>query len=579
MNYDYLYAVQEHSIFMSSHTFMVEKLTVPGGLLEWTGCYLTQYFFYPWLGSGILILIWVASFLLTIKVFDLKGVWIVLGLVPVCALMCSITDLGYWLYYINDQAYWFEQSVGYLVMIITLWGMKGIDTFCQRNTTRTAAKVAYIIVLTSLGYVACGWWALLGAIVMMLTRSSKGILWERIAIVVTGLLCIGLVPWIAYQMYSQFRIEDAWWVGLPLFQHLDYTDWEKSMPFFVIAAWCIFLGCIGKKWMAREAWTRKSTCFVAGFISIGICTMICLKNNFSDENFHSELRLYKAVDECRWQDVIDEFEKHQSSPTHQMVMCKNIALINLGQLGEKTFALNNIGTTPNCGKLKVRMIVTAGSLLYYYNGLVNFAYRWAMENEVNHCQSLKQLKMMARCAIWKEENDLAEKYLTMLRSTTFHKKWAQERERMRMDLGAFIDSPEYHAVAPLELSGEGELDVDNGLCMEYIINNYAYLIAQNMMQQEAAVCYAMILKDDDLIKFQLENYYANHSVENVPKHIVEAVDIFNQQHSMEFNKFVSDYQTTLGDGGKIVEIGKMLKPVYGKTYWWYYYFFNDFNIY
>lgn len=121
MNYDYLYAVQEHSIFMSSHTFMVEKLTVPGGLLEWTGCYLTQYFFYPWLGSGILILIWVASFLLTIKVFDLKGVWIVLGLVPVCALMCSITDLGYWLYYINDQGYWFEQSVGYLVMIITLW--------------------------------------------------------------------------------------------------------------------------------------------------------------------------------------------------------------------------------------------------------------------------------------------------------------------------------------------------------------------------------------------------------------------------------------------------------------------------
>ena len=574
INYDYLYAAQDHSIFMQGHTFMMEKLSVPGGFLDWIGCYLTQFFYYPWLGSTILILNWVISYLITVKAFNLKGIWTLLALLPIIALLCSVIDLGYWLYYIKNLGYWFSESLGYLFVISAIWGMQ---VNSQRSTVNgkkllnSLTSLLYILVWGIAGYILLGWWGVLGLIVMACMRNTS--LVGRIVAVVT----LVAVPWIAYNCYSQFRIEEAWYIGLPIFQHLNYTDWSISIPFFIIIITLPLCSIFSKHFVAQPKSTPLTV--FALVIVWHIYGYITFSYNFSDKNFHSELRMYRQIEECRWQDAIDEFSRNQSHPTHQMVMCKNIALNALGQLGEKMFEINNVGCKPNADSLQVRMVATAGPLLYYYNGLINYAYRWAIENEVKHGLSVSLLRMMARCAIWNQEYDLASKYLTMLRATSFNKKWAKEHGQMIYNLSAFIESPEYKAIAPIEVAGSGTLDSDNGLCEEFIIYWFACLIPQNSVQQEMAVCYAMMLKDDDLMKFQIENYYTTHSAENVPKHIVEAVDLLNQQHSPNFAKFIADYQTFIGSGGKIAEVGQKMKPLYSKTYWWYYYFLNDFNIY
>lgn len=589
MNYSYLYAVQEHSLFISGHTFMMEKLSVPGGLLEWIGCYCTQFFYYPWLGSAMLIIIWLTSLCVTAKTFHLNGIGFCIGLIPICALLCSIIDLGYWLYYINNLGYWFSESIGYLILIISVFVFSKLVEKTHRlqegeerwrDIFYLGCSSGFLVVWSILGYIAFGWWGLLGSLVMGIKETSTKpspcvSLW-----ILPSLACVCVVPSILYQFYTHFRFDHAWFVGFPIFQQGNFVDWKLSVPFFVIIAFVLTMAIISR-WhcMENSICKKKSARFVTLCVFLGICIIIPLNCNFSDENYHSELRLYRAVEECRWQDVIDEFEEHQDSPTQQMVMCKNLALINLGLLGEKMFALNNNGVVPNSGKLKVSMIVTAGSLLYYYNGLVNYAYRWAIENEVKHGLSVKQLKMLARCAVWKDEVALAMKYITMLRSTTFYKKWAKQREKMIANISDYRDNPEYNAVSPLEISGDGELDIDNGQCMEYIISNYAYLIPQNLIQCEVAVCYAMMLKDDELIKYQLENYYSRHSIENVPKHILEIVDIYNENHTVGYQKFILDYQTKLGKGHTLGEVGKTLKPLYRTTYWWYYYFVNDFATY
>lgn len=562
LNYDYLFAVQDNSLFMKSHTFMIEKLAVPGGFLEWAGCYLVQYFYHPWLGSALLILLWWICVWITIKTFKLKDVYTLLALLPVTALLCSIIDLGYWLYYIKTSGYWFSQTLGLLTMLTAVCGCDFVSKWNKFMAT------PYIILWAGLGYCLFGWWALLGALIIAVRK--EGFWLNRLM----SVMCIAVVPWIAYRCYSQFRLDEAWYYGLPLFQKKDFTDWILTTPFFAVIAIVVVLSRIT---FAKSIKNRLASWSLAVSV-LALCIVSSLKLNVWDKNFHTELRMYKAMDECLWQDVVDKFVT-STSPTHQMVMMKNTALIHLGQLGEKMYELGNIGCKPHSGRLDVRMTVTAGPILYYFNGLVNFAYRWSIENEVERGLSVRLLRMMARCAVWQGESELAAKYLTMLSATKYYRQWARERSRMIHDAGAFRQSPDYQAIAPIEVQGDGELDFDNGYCEEYIINNYAYLLPQNLPQQEAAVCYAMMLKNDELIKFQLGNYYEIHPIEGVPKHILEAVDIYNQNHSPAFQKFTSDYQMSLGMGRRIGDLGRDMKKDYAGSYWWYYYFYNDFNIY
>lgn len=564
LNYDYLYSVQDHSLFLRGRTFMAEKMAVPGGLLDWLGCYLTQFFYFPWLGSAVVWMIWMACAVVTRLAFRLSGVWSLAALLPVVALLCSVTDLGYWLYYQKQPGFFCSQSLGYLFMVTDVWLYHVIVRRCGLVST------PYVILTTLAGYCLIGWWALLAAVVIGMGRGGA---WTDRG---GALLSVAAVPWGVYHLYTQVRFDDAWWMGFPLFRHADVTEWRLSMPFFAIVLTVIVFGLTRGTAVAIR---RKLLGRTIATLIMAVCCVVPFWTNVYDECFHSELRMSRAMDESRWQDVVDEFARHNTAPTLQMVMMKNTALLHLGLLGERMYELGNCGRLPDSGELDVRMTVTAGPMLYYQNGLINFAYRWAVENEVERGLSVGLLKMLARCAVWNEENELAVKYITMLKSTLFHDDWARERERMIYDIGAFRQSEEYKAIAPLVVMGEDELDADNGLCVEYIIYNFAGLIARNVRQQEAAACYAMMLKDDELAKYQIATLYENCPAADVPGHIVEAVDLLNQNHSPEFQKFIADYRSAVGTGRKIVDVGKELRTRYGGTYWWYYYFYNDFKLY
>jgi len=61
-NADYLFAVQERSLFLFDSQFFDMTMVKPGALMTYVGCFLTQFFHYPALGSCILIAIWLLTF-------------------------------------------------------------------------------------------------------------------------------------------------------------------------------------------------------------------------------------------------------------------------------------------------------------------------------------------------------------------------------------------------------------------------------------------------------------------------------------------------------------------------------------
>ena len=55
---DFLYTAQEQNLFLHTPLFFEQQMVRAGGLLTWAGCYLTQFFYYPMLGAGLLCLLW-----------------------------------------------------------------------------------------------------------------------------------------------------------------------------------------------------------------------------------------------------------------------------------------------------------------------------------------------------------------------------------------------------------------------------------------------------------------------------------------------------------------------------------------
>ena len=65
-NADYLYAAQEHSLFLFDKSFFDMFMVKPGALMSYLGCFCTQFFYHPALGTSILIAIWLVTYFLTI---------------------------------------------------------------------------------------------------------------------------------------------------------------------------------------------------------------------------------------------------------------------------------------------------------------------------------------------------------------------------------------------------------------------------------------------------------------------------------------------------------------------------------
>lgn len=112
--HEYLYRVQELSLWLPTEVYFDERMMVPGGLMSYIACFLTQFFYYPMLGSLLFVgLLFVVQFL-TRKVFDIPARWGLLTIVPVALILSCAMEAGYWIFQIKTQGYFYSMLVGFL---------------------------------------------------------------------------------------------------------------------------------------------------------------------------------------------------------------------------------------------------------------------------------------------------------------------------------------------------------------------------------------------------------------------------------------------------------------------------------
>lgn len=584
-NADTLFFMQDRGWWNDTSLFFAECVRVPGGILSWTGAYLTQYFFYPALGTAMLIFLWLLTFLLARWSFRVPAQWSFLLLLPMAAQLASDIQLGYWVYLLRDIDYVFYHPLGLFVALllsIPFWQFLPMSDGAKRWIA-----FAWIPLVAALFYYPLGIYALLAAVLTALQaftfiqKRGEKVISHSLSLLLLLLLSLGLVPLLETSGSTLMRPDQPWTYGFHRFELDTLRDYSLELPFYLAFLLPIFFPFISKIKSERLLFSQIAMAATA------VLTFLALSSrNFSDYNFHAELRMQRAVEECRWADVLQEASRAKGPVTREMIMFRDIALMNRRELLSKRYTYNNESVQPvtMSDSIYIRIANQAGDLIYFNYGETIFAIRRAMERCMHYGYSHYTLRLLAKCAIVNGEKENARRYLRLLSHSTFQKKWCEEMCRF-VENDRLLPSSE-HFRLPLKLYNEGSelVGTDDSYVELTILKKWMYTLTNDPEAQEVALGAAMIMRDRQCFWSQVQQFYNITPTGLFPTHVQEAMLLevyelgmqgvnlsfvkFDQRVLQRFNDFRARLKQYSSQGMNEKQIGAMLRPEFGDTYMW-----------
>ena len=237
--YHWLWKIQEQSLFLDTSLFFRQLMVVPGGLLSYIGSFLTQLLYYPILGVAVLCLLWGLLMWMMQRTFKVSQQWAPLLVVPVAMLLAANVEMGYWIYTIKLSGWFFDATIGVMVIIALLWVFRLLSAY------RMWRRVL-LVLTTIVGYPLFGTYALAATVLMALWcwRLDKD-RWQALADTILGLLTVAAIPLFYYQyVYYQTNMVNLWWTALPIFKILETYN-EYYVPYALLAV-CLVILTTGK---------------------------------------------------------------------------------------------------------------------------------------------------------------------------------------------------------------------------------------------------------------------------------------------------------------------------------------------
>lgn len=576
-----LWKVQELNLHLDTALFFRQQMVVAGGWLTWLGTLFTEFFHHAWLGVLLLCAWWTLLMWLTAKAFRISRKWAVLLLVPVALLLASDVQLGYWIYCLKLRGYFFVATAGLTVAMASVWGYRRLPAWlCP------AAVVLGGIVL----YPLLGAYGLLAVALMgLLSWQRSDMKWPlKAANLVLALLTVGLVPVAFYwKVYHQTNYDYIYRAALPVFE-LDKPYPQYYVPFLLIGLFYLAMALpVPEKWRQTAGKTRNWMMCQA--VLLAAMAWGVHHYWYHDYNFEKELEMRRALEQSDWEGVLRAASRLKEEPTRAIVMMKNLALFRLGRQGDEMYHYRTGSKAVNA-PMKVRMTQVVGCAVYYNYGLMNYCYRWCLEDGVEYGWRAEYLKHMTRCALVTGETEVAKKYIRLLKHTRFHKKWAEAQEQYADHPEAMNDNQDY-ALAKRLLIKEDRLASDNGLAELFLMNALLYNDSTDPLVQELTLLSALWKKDIGMFWPRFFNYAALHKGEHMPKHYQEAAYLYgNLEHEVDisnmpfdedvvrnYNDFMAQAQLCAGMTEE--QMQPIFYPRFGHTFYYEYFLIRNQQVY
>lgn len=555
INHEVLYTVHDRSEFIFGVPFYHTLMSKPFGLIQYVGAWLTQFFYYPALGSAMLIVIWGLIFYVGFKAFRLQGSASALMLLPVACLLTSVVDLGYWIYISTIRGYLFSQSVGYLVLLLLLW--------IARCTPRKWHLIWYAIAVCI--YPVLGWFALLFVLCLALIEKPT---WRELVGIVLLIFTVSI--WHT-QYYSNLKYDEVVLAGLPRFETpLDKSE-HLTVPFLVLGAVSMLIP-IYSRYIARQKFE-----WLIPILSVVVGIVFTSSLMFQDQNCIDEMRMVRYAENDNWKEVLAMAERNKK-PTTTMVFLKNVALMHEGGQLDRSFKSGNISfPVINPDSLHVSLLEIASPLVYYNYGMIYQSIRLSFENAIQRGFSPFYLKMLSRCALANGEKGQLERYATILHHHPFYRNWQPASVAAKVK--------ELQKSYPDEITGVENTD-------SYLVNSVClWYEADSKVASEQSLFYAMLRCDSHCFWPSLRKYFKMHDGEDFPVHAQEAYILFMDKAPEEkrmmlpieetiynrYKQFRGALENRVKPGKTIGAVAEEMRGEWGDTYWYYYFFGRQYS--
>ena len=598
-----LWLVQEQSLFLDTSQFFSQQMVVPGGLLVYIGCFLTQLLYHPVLGVTVLCALWLLLMWLLRRAFMVGERWASLLVVPVALLLIANVDMGYWVYPIKLKGWYFDATVGVTVIAALLWAFRVLSAY------RIWRRVL-IVVTVAAGYPLFGTYAIAAAVLMGLWcwRLDKD-RWQVLVDCILAVLMVVAIPLLCYQyVYNQVNMANLWWTGLPIFKIIDEYP-EFYVPYALLGA-CLLILTVGKwntaakqeqsapspvtterKRTQKNSKKQKSSSKkYSGWWQTAIVIIVLAATVYGvnaawmkDENFHHETAMKHFIEQTRWEDVLAEADKQQDMPTRGVVVMRNLALSRLGRQSTEMYRYRN-GSKQPASPFPFQLSMMIGNLLYYNYGMFNDCHHMCVEAGVEFGWHVEQLKYMARCNLMNDEKNAMLKYTRLLKHTLFHGEWADNLEKLQKPELKRKDretGPIMHTMHHYDNVG-----ADHGYAEKYLMNHLAVIDCDDPEFQEQCVLATLWTKSSLHFWYRFKRYLELNPGKPVPRYFMEAAYLYTTEEkkalfNMSFDEGVKKtYQEFIDqlpkyDGMDIDDVRSALYPRFGDTFFFDYYLMDD----
>ncbi len=595
-----LWLVQEQSLFLDTSQFFSQQMVVPGGLLVYIGCFLTQLLYHPVLGVTVLCALWLLLMWLLRRAFMVGERWASLLVVPVALLLIANVDMGYWVYPIKLKGWYFDATVGVTVIAALLWAFRVLSAY------RIWRRVL-IVVTVAAGYPLFGTYAIAAAVLMGLWcwRLDKD-RWQALVDCILAALMVVAIPLLCYQyVYNQVNIANLWWTGLPIFKIIDEYP-EFYVPYALLGV-CLLILTVGKwntaakqeqsaptterkRTQKKSKKQKSSSKKYSGWWQTAVVIVVLAATVYGvnaawmkDENFHHETAMKHFIEETRWEDVLAEADKQQDMPTRGVVVMRNLALSRLGRQSTEMYRYRN-GSKQPASPFPFQLSMMIGNLLYYNYGMFNDCHHMCVEAGVEFGWHVEQLKYMARCNLMNGEMNAMLKYTRLLKHTLFHGEWADNLEKLQKPELKRKDretGPIMHTMHHYDNVG-----ADHGYAEKYLMNHLAVIDCDDPEFQEQCVLATLWTKSSLHFWYRFKRYLELNPGKPVPRYFKEAAYLYTTEEkkalfTMPFDEGVKKtYQEFIDqlpkyDGMDIDDVRSALYPRFGDTFFFDYYLMDD----
>lgn len=448
---------EQNQLFLFTWDFLLERLSVPGGLSEWLSDFVIQFNHIAWLGAIITAAISVGIQILTWRIACrlgkyVKDTWYPLSFIPSVAILCLFGDI-----YV---------TMGYVIAVLLALALTDIY-LSFRNTAFALAAVPVAFWL--LGPAA---WIF---VIIAVLSEKKDILKRAALLIICSLTILLLFHYVLAVQYP--------WKQLLL--GINYYQIPLAQPFGLYAAMAgtVIIPLIIA--VLPEIRLGRIVCIIVQ-IALIIVSGLYLFRKCYDRDVYEILAYDQLIRNEKWEDVVSRAEEYQPKSEIGCVSV-NLALFMTGRMAE----MQNFYQTGTQGLLmpRVRDFISNISTgeAFWRLGFVNEALRYAFDTQESIPDLKKSPRAMMRmidCRIVNGQYKVASKYIDILKHSLFYREWAEGREKFLFNERLVEADPVYHYLRTVR-SHEDYLfrypQMDRMLAKLYAQNNGNVMAGQYFM--------------------------------------------------------------------------------------------------